>query len=44
MTAWLVLLIPGAIDLGGGLLPVLAAVLWGIALVTTIIQNRTSLA
>lgn len=39
MTVSLVLLISGAIDLGGGALPVLAAVLWGIALVTTIIVN-----
>lgn len=39
MTASLVLLISGAVDLGGATLPVLAAVLWGIALVTTIIVN-----
>lgn len=39
MTGSLVLLISGAIDQGGGVLPVLAAVLWGIALATTIIVN-----
>lgn len=40
MTASLVLLISGAIDLPGApMLPILAAVLWGIALVTTIAVN-----